>query len=94
MQETYQDLEKIQDPIVEGVRRKLLQRSQVGVKKYNTTLEENNHDDYFNHLQQELMDGANYIEKLLQNGTTTHALIKQYPNDAELGAKIREIFNA
>jgi len=52
------------DPIVEAVREKLRQRSAVGIKKYGTTLAENNTDDFLNHLQEELMDGILYIEKL------------------------------
>lgn len=57
----------MKDKIVEAVKAKFDSRSQVGIKKYGTTLEENNHDDYLLHLQQELMDGALYLEKLIQN---------------------------
>lgn len=80
------------DNIVENVRQKLLERSQVGIKKYNTTLDENNHDNYLNHLQQELMDAANYIEKLLVQKTNITDLVKKYPNDQELGEVIRKIY--
>lgn len=52
------------DPIVESVREQLLNRSQVGIVKYGTTLEENNNDDFLEHLKQELMDAVLYIEKL------------------------------
>ena len=52
------------DPIVEGVVKKLRDRSAVGIEKYGTTLDDNNKDDFLNHLQEELMDGCNYIEKL------------------------------
>ena len=82
-----------QDQIVENVRQKLLERSQVGIKKYNTTLDENNHDNYLNHLQQELMDAANYIEKLLVQKTNITDLVKKYPNDQELGKIIRNIYS-
>lgn len=54
------------DPIVQRVIQKFQSRSEVGIKKYNTTLEENNEDDFLNHLQEELMDAVNYIEKLIQ----------------------------
>ena len=80
------------DNIVENVRQKLLERSQVGIKKYNTTLDENNHDNYLNHLQQELMDAANYIEKLLVQKTNITDLVKKYPNNQELGEVIRNIY--
>ena len=53
------------DPIIENVRVKLLNRSQIGIKKYGTTLNQNNKDSYLNHLQQEMMDACNYIEKLI-----------------------------
>ena len=50
------------DPIVEAVRAKLLERSQVGIIKYGTTLESNTKDNYLNHVQMELMDAINYIQ--------------------------------
>lgn len=56
------------DPIVERVRQKLLDRSQKGIGKYGTTLHDSKEDMIarLNHLQQELMDGANYVEWVLQ----------------------------
>jgi hypothetical protein len=80
------------DNIVESVREKLLNRSEIGIVKYNTTLNQNNKDNYLNHLQQELMDGANYIEKLLQQEKDITQLCKQYPNNTELGEIIRKIY--
>ena len=55
---------KIKDPIVESVINKFNSRSHIGIQKYGTTLEENNTDDFLNHLQEELMDAILYIEKL------------------------------
>jgi ribosomal protein S7 len=43
---------------------KFEQRSELGIKKYGTTLEENNTDDFINHLQEELMDAILYLEKI------------------------------
>jgi len=54
----------MQDEIVKQVVDKFQQRSEVGIKKYGTTLEQNNTDDFLNHLQEELMDAILYIEKL------------------------------
>lgn len=54
------------DKIVESVKNKFDQRSAVGIKKYGTTLDQNNKDDYLKHLQEELMDAILYIEKLIQ----------------------------
>jgi succinate dehydrogenase flavin-adding protein (antitoxin of CptAB toxin-antitoxin module) len=55
-----------QDKFVQSVKEKFEQRSQTGIKKYNTTLERNdlNFLDWLNHLQEELMDATLYIEKL------------------------------
>jgi hypothetical protein len=60
----YKEELEVVDPIVEAVREKLKQRSSIGIKKYGTTLAENNTDDFLNHLQEELMDAILYIEKL------------------------------
>lgn len=55
----------IKDKIVEDVVNKFISRSEVGIKKYWTTLEENNQDDFLKHLQEELMDGILYLQKLM-----------------------------
>ena len=54
------------DPIVERVCNKFRQRSEVGVRKYNTTLADSTDgiDKFLLHLQEELMDAVNYIETL------------------------------
>ena len=56
------------DGIVQNVKDLYEQRSQVGIKKYNTTLEESKEglEAFLIHLQQELMDATLYIEKLKQ----------------------------
>ena len=53
-----------EDPIVKQVVDSFQQRSKVGIEKYGTTLNENNTDDFLEHLQQELMDATLYIQKL------------------------------
>ena len=54
------------DKIVQKVVDKFNQRSEVGIKKYNTTLQENNDGllKFLTHLQEELMDATLYIEKI------------------------------
>ncbi len=52
------------DPIIDSVVRKIKSRSDVGIQKYKTTLKENKTDDFLTHLQEELMDAVNYIEKV------------------------------
>jgi len=54
----------MKDIIVKKVIDQFKQRSEAGIKKYNTTLEENNDDDFLQHLKEELMDATLYIEKL------------------------------
>ena len=55
------------DPIVTSVMTQLLTRSQLGISKYGTTLQDNNTDDFLQHLKEELMDATLYIEKLQSN---------------------------
>jgi len=57
-------MKKSKDPIVTEAMKFLKDRSDVGIKKYGTTLEENNKDDYLLHLQEELGDALNYIVKI------------------------------
>ena len=56
------------DPILIKVYSKYQERSEIGIKKYGTTLENNSLPlmDWLNHLQEELMDATLYIEKLKQ----------------------------
>lgn len=53
------------DKIVEAVRADLLQRSQVGIKKYNTTLERTDLElkDWLQHAYEEALDMANYLKR-------------------------------
>ena len=54
------------DKYVQAVKERFEQRSQTGIKKYNTTLERDdlNLQDWLLHLQEELMDATLYIERL------------------------------
>jgi len=52
------------DRIIDQVVQRFRDRSAIGIRKYNTTLEANDTDDFLNHLQEELMDGVNYLEKI------------------------------
>jgi uncharacterized radical SAM superfamily protein len=54
----------MRDKIVDNVIVQFAKRSQIGIAKYGTTLEENNNDDFLQHLKEELMDAVLYIEKL------------------------------
>jgi len=81
-----------EDSIVESVRQKLLDRSNVGIKKYNTTLETNNTDNYLKHAQEEAMDLSNYLEKLMQQKEDITQIVASETNDWELGKLIRKIY--
>jgi hypothetical protein len=81
----------MRDQIVENVIGKYLDRSQVGITKYGTTLETNNKDNYLKHLQEELMDATLYLQKLMDQNKEITKLVRDYSNDAELGAKIRDL---
>jgi hypothetical protein len=53
------------DKIIEQVINKIKSRSEVGFKKYGVTLKDDNQplDVWLTHIQEELMDAVNYIEK-------------------------------
>jgi hypothetical protein len=52
------------DPVVEAVRADLLQRSQVGIAKYGTTLDAAGLSlrDWLHHAYEETLDTANYLK--------------------------------
>jgi len=79
------------DPIVNQVIAKFQSRSEIGARKYGTTLHENNRDNYLLHLQEELQDATLYIEKLMTQGLEIINLVNSTPNDTELGEKIRKL---
>ena len=81
------------DKITELVREDLLSRSQVGIRKYNTTLDENNTDDFLVHAYEEALDLAQYLKKEIVTRETIINLVKSTPNDFELGEKIRKLFS-
>jgi hypothetical protein len=60
------------DPIIEKVVDQLVSRSDVGFQKYGVTLDRDAGDitTWLQHLQEELLDAANYIEKLKQTLTS------------------------
>jgi hypothetical protein len=79
------------DQIVLSVIEKYAKRSEIGQTKYGTTLETNNKDNYLKHLQEELMDASLYIEKLMALDKEITKIVKDTPNDTELGMKIRNL---
>ena len=62
---------KLEDKAVQGVVNKILERSNVGLKKYGTNLnrEDLTQLDWINHAQEEAMDLCLYLEKIKQGLT-------------------------
>jgi hypothetical protein len=81
----------MRDQVVETVIDKFYERSQTGITKYGTTLENNNSDNYLKHLQEELMDSTLYIQKLMDLKKEITILVKDNLNDQDLGRKIRKL---
>jgi len=54
--------------IEDNVCKKIQDRKKEGIKKYGKTMERDDLTEleWLNHYQQELMDAANYVEKLIQ----------------------------
>lgn len=57
------------DANVDAVKRKLDQRSLRGVQKYGVTTERDDLDEiaWLRHLQEEMLDGAVYIERIIRD---------------------------
>ncbi len=73
------------DSIVEEVVKQFRKRSELGISKYGTTLAENDNDNFLIHLQEELMDAVNYIEKLKsQQNTSTKSNVLVWAEDKDL----------
>jgi hypothetical protein len=83
----------MRDEIVEQVVDKYQLRSQVGITKYGTTLETNNKDNYLKHLQEELMDATLYLQKIMDQNREITEIVRETPNNTELGARIRKLIS-
>lgn len=82
----------VKDTITKSVIEDLASRAKRGIEKYNTTLGENNHQNMLQHAYEEALDLAQYLKKEITTLNTIQDLVKQYPNDMELGAKIRALY--
>ena len=62
------EMQEQEDSIVKSVVQSYKKRSDVGVKKYNKTMDRDDLStlEWLQHLQEELMDATLYIEKLKQ----------------------------
>ena len=80
---------EIKDKITQAVVDDLASRAERGLKKYNTTLGENNHQNMLQHAYEEVLDLAQYLKKEITTLNTIQDLVNQYPNDADLGEQLR-----
>ena len=90
MLQDHTNMEKTIDSIVESVIAKFQQRSEVGIKKYNKTLDRTdlNYKDWLNHIQEELMDAVLYCERLRKESKTEFE--RGYKAAAEVYTKLLE----
>ena len=60
---------QMKDTIVESVIEQFKQRSEVGIKKYNTTLDRTDLStlQWMIHFREELQDGLLYLERIIQD---------------------------
>ena len=72
------------DSIVQAVIRKFQERSELGQKKYGTTLDRTDLKplDWIQHAQEELMDGILYLERLKKDMTVTSTRENSRPQES------------
>jgi hypothetical protein len=83
----------MKDLITQAVIEDLKSRSERGIKKYNTTLDQNNKDNYMQHAYEEALDLAQYLKKEMSIIPDIQQLMADYPNDSELGKMIRQRYS-
>jgi hypothetical protein len=81
---------KPKDTITTEVMKDLKSRADKGLQKYSTTLDDNDHQNMLQHAYEEALDMAQYLKKEITTLNTIQDLVREYPNDMQLGAKIRE----
>ncbi len=81
-------MSKIRDKVIERVINKIKKRSDVGYKKYGVTLQDDDQslEVWLTHIQEELMDAVNYIEKakLVLCDEIEECMLKRFNNEEEL----------
>lgn len=91
MQEWYEEnsIRKPKDAITTSVMEDLKLRADRGLWKYNMTLQENNHQNMLQHGYEEALDLAQYLKKEITTLNTIQDMVKQYPDDTDLGEALR-----
>ena len=77
-------MSKVNDKIINRVIEKIQKRAEAGYKKYGVGLDKDDQtlDTWLNHLQEELMDAANYIEKIRAVLIEEDKKISKYPESS------------
>ena len=72
--------------VEEAIAKRLLERADVGFRKYGVTMERQDLDtmDWLKHLQEELMDAAVYVERLMEEYKTVELSVKYGREFAEM----------
>ena len=89
IKQKYEVIQSPDDYITRSVMIDLKERADRGLKKYNTTLGENNHQNMLQHAYEEALDLAQYLKKEITTLNTIQDLVQKCPNDADLGEAIR-----
>ena len=80
-------MNNIRDKVIERVINKIKKRSDVGYKKYGVTLQNDDQslETWLTHIQEELMDAVNYIEKakLVLCDEIEECMLKRIDHDDE-----------
>jgi len=77
-------MSKVNDKIINRVIEKIQKRAEAGYKKYGVGLDKDDQslDTWLNHLQEELMDAANYIEKIRAVLIEEEKKLSKYPESS------------
>ena len=77
-------MSKVNDKIINRVIEKIQKRAEAGYKKYGVGLDKDDQmlDTWLNHLQEELMDAANYIEKIRAVLIEEDKKLSKYPESS------------
>ena len=81
-----------EDSITNAVINDLVSRSELGVKKYNTTLGQNNHQNMLNHAYEEALDLAQYLKKEITTLNTIQDMCDRVSDDKDLGLLVRTTY--
>jgi len=86
-------MSQLKDKITQLVIEDLQSRSERGIRKYNTTLDQNNKDDNMRHAYEEALDLAQYLKKEMSIIPELQQMMIDYPNDIEFAQAVRKKYS-